>query len=88
MKNRCTNKNQYNHKFYASVTICKAWWTFAGFLKSMGIRPEGTTLGRKLDMGNYEPSNCAWMTPTQQRAERAAKKLAVKALAVAASGGV
>ena len=32
----------------------------------MGERPEGTSLGRILDMGNYEQGNCFWMTPAEQ----------------------
>jgi hypothetical protein len=48
------------------VLICPEWMTFKGFLASMGKRPEGTTLGRLLDTGNYEPGNAFWMTTAEQ----------------------
>src|ERR1019366_2423600 len=34
----------------------------------MGERPKERTLGRFGDKGNYEPGNCAWQTPAEQRA--------------------
>lgn len=40
----------------------------------MGDRPEGTTLGRFGDTGNYEPGNVAWMTVEEQAAEQAKKR--------------
>jgi hypothetical protein len=72
---RCTNPKQNRWKHYggAGVKMCKAWLTFEGFLASMGERPEGTTLGRYKDTGDYKPSNCAWMTRTEQGAERSKK---------------
>jgi hypothetical protein len=53
------------------VTICDRWLDqkhgFNNFLADLGERRKGTTLGRFGDVGNYEPSNVAWMTPMQQR---------------------
>lgn len=33
----------------------------------MGFRPEGTTLDRVNPDGNYEPSNCRWVTMRVQQ---------------------
>ena len=48
------------------VLVCPEWMTFEGFLSSMGPRRAGTTLGRILDMGNYEPGNVFFMTRAEQ----------------------
>jgi hypothetical protein len=72
MVTRCTNPNRSKWKNYggAGVTVCERWLDFRNFLADMGERPDGTTLGRFGDVGNYEPGNCAWQTPKQQSAEK------------------
>lgn len=54
----------------AGVSICDRWGDFNNFLADMGPRPEGHTLGRVLDRGNYEPSNVFWMTWPEQGLHR------------------
>ena len=77
---RCTNP--YNMRFSSygganpPVAICDRWLGrdgFENFLLDMGERPEGTSLGRFGDVGNYEKSNCEWQTPKQQGAEQKIK---------------
>jgi hypothetical protein len=47
--------------------MCDRWRdSFDAFLADMGERPVGTTLERKDSRKNYEPGNCAWVTPRQQ----------------------
>ena len=68
MVSRCTNPNQPGWKYYGArgITVCDRWRTFDNFLADMGERPDGKTLDRKDNDGNYEPGNCQWATPTEQ----------------------
>ena len=77
MISRCTNPNNVEGfaKYGAKgVGVCPEWrGSFEAFLESMGERPTRTTLGRVLDMGNYETENCFWMTPVEQGLNRSNK---------------
>jgi hypothetical protein len=69
MKQRCynTNYNQYKDWGGRGIKICDRWLnSFENFLTDMGERPEGTTLDRKNNDGDYEPSNCRWATKSEQ----------------------
>jgi hypothetical protein len=72
MLTRCTNPNSARWNSYGAkgVKVCDRWRTFNNFLADVGERPNGKTLGRFKDSGNYDPNNCKWMTPGEQDANR------------------
>lgn len=77
MLDRCTYPTNRAWKSYGGcgITVCDEWRRFENFLADMGERPEGTTLGRFGDVGNYEPGNCAWQTDAEQKAEQKKKRV-------------
>jgi len=72
MLTRCTNPNHKEFSVYggAGVRVLSGWQEFKNFVEDLGTRPEGTTLGRILDMGNYELGNAYWQTRHEQALAR------------------
>ena len=77
MIQRCTNPKAPNYYLYggAGVKVYERWLMFENFLDDLGGRPVGTTIGRILDMGNYEPGNVFWQTDAEQRLAARNKRL-------------
>lgn len=73
MKQRCLNSKHKQFKNYGArgISVCDRWMSdFSSFLQDMGDKPNGLTLDRIDNDGPYEPSNCRWATPAQQRANQ------------------
>jgi hypothetical protein len=68
MWQRCTNPNHKGYKNYGGrgITVCERWDSFKNFYADMGEAPEGRSLDRINNDGNYEPSNCRWATRKEQ----------------------
>lgn len=68
MKDRCNRTTSLIYKWYGGrgISVCERWLVFKNFLADMGEAPEGLTLDRKDNNGNYEPDNCRWITQAQQ----------------------
>jgi len=68
MRLRCATNTKYYRQ--RGIIVCKRWHSFESFLADMGERPQGKTLDRINNDGNYEPGNCRWATHKEQIANR------------------
>lgn len=69
MMSRCTWRGHHAWLSYGGrgICVCKRWLDFRNFLDDMGERPEGMTLDRIDNNGNYRKSNCRWISLSQQQ---------------------
>jgi hypothetical protein len=72
MKSRCLNPNNKRYADYGGrgIQICEEWLSFSNYKRDVGNPPEGCSLDRINNDGNYEPSNVRWATSKEQSNNR------------------
>lgn len=69
MIQRCENKKHKWYKYYGGrgISVCARWHKFKNFIDDMGPRPDGYSIERVDNNGNYKPSNCVWIPVNEQQ---------------------
>lgn len=80
MKSRCYVKNAGNYRRYGGrgITVCDEWKTSFEAFRDWALAngyADNLSLDRIDVNGNYEPSNCRWVTMTEQANNRSNNRL-------------
>jgi hypothetical protein len=82
MKKRCENPNDHSYKYYGAkgVKVCEEWHDYSKF-KAWALENGydehahrgDCTIDRINPCGDYEPSNCRWVSMAEQNRNKRAK---------------
>jgi len=70
---RCTNPKSISYRNYGArgIRVCDRWLSVANFIEDMWpTYSEGMQLDRNDVDGNYQPSNCRWVTTKENSQNR------------------
>ena len=74
MLQRCHHADSVSYKYYGArgIKVCDRWKDdYDAFYDDMGPRPQGCTLDRIDNAGDYTPENCQWsLVAVQNRNKR------------------
>lgn len=78
MRRRCNDSRRHDYGRYGGrgIKVSPEWEAdFVNFYRDMGPRPDGMTLERKDNLGNYEKDNCVWASKSAQARNRSSSHL-------------
>ena len=69
MMTRCYNTKVKSYKDYGArgIKVCERWHTFENFFEDVGVFPDGLTLDRVDNSGDYTPDNWRFATQEEQK---------------------
>jgi len=79
MKRRCFNKKDKRYSDYGGrgISVCDSWLeSYENFLDDMGYAPtDDHQIDRIDNNGDYEPSNCRWVTRTENARNKRSNRI-------------
>ena len=79
IRQRCNNKNRPDYKYYGGkgIKVCNEWNTYSNFEEwAIGNGYEDNLTIDRIDVnGDYEPSNCRWITLKEQANNKTNNKI-------------